>query len=289
MERRIARQAHQTRRRRQIQAGVGASLALVLIVVGLTWLVGGFDPEPETPPPTVATGTCTWDIKDASGSSIIIETGHPPTTGEARSGTETLTIKTNLGEVQATIDLGKAPCTAASLKFLSQQKYYDGTRCHRLSTISKVLHCGAKNPDGTGEPSYSFANEDTPTEPISDPPASPSGSPSGSPSSGASTFYAKGTIVLANAGKDTNAGQFYIVYDDGSDLSAAYSIVGMVTDGLGFIEQAAKAGALNAEGTPSPEGKPNLDVIIEQLYLGPPPAATPSATPTATASATVAP
>ena len=59
-ERRIARQASAQRRKRQIQAGIGASLALVLIVLGTIWLLGGFDPEPPARPSPLATapGTC---------------------------------------------------------------------------------------------------------------------------------------------------------------------------------------------------------------------------------------
>ena len=45
-ERGIARRAEQVRRRRQIQAGIGAGLAVVLIVVGAMWALGGFSPKP---------------------------------------------------------------------------------------------------------------------------------------------------------------------------------------------------------------------------------------------------
>ena len=46
LDRQMARRAAAARRRRQIRAGVGAALALVLIVLGAVWALGGFDSEP---------------------------------------------------------------------------------------------------------------------------------------------------------------------------------------------------------------------------------------------------
>jgi len=149
-ERRLARQAHNARRKRQIQAGVGASVALVVIVLGTTWLLGGFKP---TPKPTVASGTCTWTLKDPSTDPSVIDVGHPPTTGERRTGHDTLTIKTNMGDIQADMDLAKNPCTAVSFQYLGSKDYFNGSKCHRLSTDLKVLQCGDQKSDGTASPS----------------------------------------------------------------------------------------------------------------------------------------
>jgi peptidyl-prolyl cis-trans isomerase B (cyclophilin B) len=264
-ERRIARQAERARRKRQIQAGVGASIALVLIVLGVTWQLGGFDSKPAE---NNAQGSCTWTPKDPSANPDTIDTGSPPASGELRSGFETMTIKTNLGDIEALLDLSQVPCTAASFKYLGEKKYFEGSGCHRLNTTSKLVTCGDPKGTGAGGPSYQFADENVPASPLADPTASPS--PSAPP-----TYYAKGTIVMVNTGANTNGGQFTIVYGDGSDLAKSYSVVGTVTKGLEIVEGVAKAGAVDAEGKPAAEGKPKTALTIQQLSVGPPPASTP--------------
>jgi peptidyl-prolyl cis-trans isomerase B (cyclophilin B) len=271
-ERRLARAAHQTRRKRQVQAAVAGSIALVVIVLGTTWLLGGFDSKPET----VASGTCSWYLKDAATDTNIRDVGHPPTTGEQRSGTAVMTISTSLGDIQANIDTSRAPCTAASFKFLGEKNFFDGTSCHRLDTTQKVLACGDPLSTGAGGPSYTFNDEDVPGIDASLPPATTSPNPSAS--AGASPrYYRKGQIVMVNTGANTNGSQFYIVYDDANTLSAAYSIVGTITKGLDIVEKVAKDGAVDDSGKASDQGKPKTGLTIQHLSVGP--AATPSPTP----------
>jgi len=271
VERRMARQAQRTRRKRQAQAGVGAGLALILIVLGTTWLLGGFSSSEANP--AASAGSCVWTEKSAAANPGVKQTGTPPS-GELRSGFETMTITTNQGPINVLMDLSKTPCTAASFAFLGQQNFFSGSHCHRLNTEAKTLTCGDPNSDGTGGPSYQFANEDLPTTPIA-PPGSPDVTASASPGA---TYYAKGTVVLVNTGADTNGSQFTIVYGDGSTLSPAYSVVGTVTSGLDIVEKVAQGGAAN-DGKTAVEGKPVIDLTIQQLVVNTP--AGESATPTA--------
>jgi peptidyl-prolyl cis-trans isomerase B (cyclophilin B) len=288
-QRRIARQAHQTRRRRQIYAGVSAGLTVLLIALGVTWALGGFEPDP---PSNVISGTCTWTLRDLSAEPQYTDVGHPPPTGERREGTETMTIQTTEGEIQARLDLTKAPCTAASFAFLGQKGFFANSTCHRLNTDLRYLACGDPKGDGSGGPGYTFGDEDIPQTPLTGASPTASGSPPAAPSPSASAagsppvYYAKGTIVMANAGADTNGSQFYIIYGDGSTLGAAYSVVGTVVKGLDIVERVAKGGALDDSGKETKEGKPKNALVIQSLTVGPPggtPSATPSASPTPTA------
>lgn len=284
-ERRLARQAERQRRKRQTQAGIGVVLAVLLITLGVVYFAGGFDGKQT---PTVASGTCTWTLKDPKTNPNVIDTGNPPTSGELRDGVEDMTITTNAGVITARIDLTKAPCTAASFAYLGEKNYFNGSTCHRLNTEAKTLTCGDPKSDGSGEPSYQFADEDLPTTALVDPsaPATPSTAPSASASSPpVTTYYAKGTIVMVNTGAGTNGSQFSIVYGDGSNLSPAYSIVGVITSGLDVVEKIAAAGA-NKDGKPATEGKPNTNLTIEQLSVGSTP---PSASASAPASASATP
>jgi peptidyl-prolyl cis-trans isomerase B (cyclophilin B) len=292
-ERRIARQAAQQRKRRQIQAGIGASLAVVLIVVGTVWLLGGFKPKPK---PTVASGTCTWNLLDPDPATGTQDTGHPPTTGEAHSGTTTMYIQTSLGDIEAQLDQEKAPCTVASFVYLAGKKYFDGSDCHRVTLQSIfVLQCGDPMGTGQGRPAYQFANENLPQDPKATTPtpevsANPTPSPGASPSASPQpNLYPRGTLAMANAGAGTNGSQFFIVYKDGSELSAAYTIFGQVTKGLDIVEKVAAGGAVDTNGASTADGRPVTPITITALTVGtpPPPAPTPSPTPSPGASPAV--
>jgi peptidyl-prolyl cis-trans isomerase B (cyclophilin B) len=84
---------------------------------------------------------------------------------------------------------------------------------------------------------------------------------------------------MANKGRNANGGQFLIVYGDGSNLTAEYSIVGTVTGGLDVVEGVAAAGAVDATGAPTTTGKPSRTMTIQQLYVGEQPATSPDASP----------
>jgi peptidyl-prolyl cis-trans isomerase B (cyclophilin B) len=276
-ERRLARRAEQARRKRQVQAAIGGAVALIVIALGTTWLLGGFSSKPEP----VALSSCTWTPKAVTSGSGVTDIGTPPTSGEQRTGTELLTIKTNLGEIQASMDLTRVPCTAASMKHLGSAGYYDGVNCSHLDTGSMVLLCGDPKGDGTGGPSYQFPSEDIPTVAVGTAAPLPSASAGASPSPSASaestpSYYSKGMIVLNNTGPNANGGQFYIVYGDGTDLKPEYSVVGTVVSGLDLVESVATGGAVDANGAAA-AGTPAKTMTIQQLFVGAPPSPSPDA------------
>ena len=56
----------------------------------------------------------------------------PPTGTAPNTGTQVMTVDTNLGAIKVTMDLAKSPCTAASFSYLASKKFFDGTKCHRM-------------------------------------------------------------------------------------------------------------------------------------------------------------
>jgi len=285
----VARRAEKLRRRRQIQAGVGVGVALVLIVLGTIYLLGGFSPKPRE---TVATGTCTWTLLDTSTDDTLVNTGHPPTTGETRSGFSTLTIKTNKGDIEARLDNSKTPCTTQSWKYLAQRNYYQNATCFQLDDTQKTLSCGDPKNDGTGEPSYQYANELVPSGPLgTDPSASVTISPGATttPPPVGSNYYAKGTIVMINKGAGTNAGQFMIVYADGSTLSNSYTVVGTITIDRDAVQAVAGGGPTHPTCTAAAAGAPNQPLTIQSMTVTDVPTSatpTPSTSPTSSATPT---
>jgi peptidyl-prolyl cis-trans isomerase B (cyclophilin B) len=110
---------------------------------------------------------------------------------------------------------------------------------------------GYRETDGTGGPSYQFADENLPTQ------QNP-------------TFYPAGTVAMANSGPGTNGSQFFFIYQD-TDLNGPnYSVIGTIVGGMEVLEQ---VDAIGHDGAfdPSPGGgHPNEDVIIETLRMSDP-------------------
>jgi peptidyl-prolyl cis-trans isomerase B (cyclophilin B) len=273
LERQIARRAAAARKRRQVRAGVGAVLALALVLLGAAWATGVFKRDQ----PTAAAADCSWSPQSGAG---VKDVGQPPTTGIPKSGTETMTITTNHGVIQVAIDAAKTPCAAASFSYLAGKQFFDNTRCHRLTNSGLfVLQCGDPSGSGAGGPGYHFKDENLPEAPDTDPSVPPSAAPQ--------PVYRAGMVALANSGADTNSSQFFIVYRD-SQLDPKYSVLGTVTSGLDVVDKIA-AGGIAEGGTTANDGPPKTEVIIQTLTVSPPqpagsaPAESPTAGPSPTA------
>ena len=182
-----------------------------------------------------ATGpACTYTEDGQAAKDVDLPPDHA-----AVSGDEAVTIKTNAGDIKATLDADTTPCTVNSFVSLADQGYFDSTTCHRLTTQGiYVLQCGDPTGSGAGGPGYSFEDE----------------------LSGKET-YGPGTLAMANAGPDTNGSQFFIVYGD-SPLDANYTVFGQIDDaGLQVVKAIADKGT--ADG--GPDGAPKEQVEIQSV------------------------
>lgn len=185
------------------------------------------------------------------------DVGTPPSTNVPHEGTRTVTVKTNQGDITLELDLANASCTSNSFAFLAQQGFFDGSSCHRLTNSGLfVLQCGDPFGDGSGGPSYEFADENLPSD--------------------EEVPYPAGTLAMANGGADTNGSQFFIVYDD-SELSPDYTVFGKVTSGLDVVKKVAAGGHDGAYDESAGGGKPNLATTLESMTIGP--VVTPSPSP----------
>ncbi|WP_307813125.1 peptidylprolyl isomerase [Streptomyces sp. N35] len=162
------------------------------------------------------------------------------------------TLRTNLGDLEFTLDGAKAPCTVGSFTYLAQKDFFDKTNCHRLTTGAiKVLQCGDPTATGVGGPAYQYDEENLPE--------ADSGKPTAT--------YAEGTLAMANAGPGTNGSQFFMVYGD-SELPPNYSVFGKVTSGMDLLQEVAQAGSDNANG--EGDGAPKKKVTIQDVTIGAP-------------------
>jgi peptidyl-prolyl cis-trans isomerase B (cyclophilin B) len=255
MERQMARRATKARRNRQVQAGIIAGTAVVLVVLGSLWVGGVFSSKHKT---TTQASQCRWNKADTAGNKNLKDVGMPATSGLPKAGTETMTINTNLGVITASLDLAKAPCTAASFRYLGSKNFFNGSRCHRLLDKGDyVLQCGDPSYTGSGGPGYTFADEYLPA-------AAAAGA---SPSAASTVTYPEGVLAMANSGTDTNGSQFFIVYK-ASPFPPNYTVFGRITSGLPLVQQVGDAGDDGAFASNSGGGHPKKEVKINTLTVG---------------------
>ena len=106
-------------------------------------------------------GTVACDFKTVTGGAGATKNvGKPPARVRA-GGTARMTITTNLGVIEVSLDAAGAPCAVASFNYLAGKQFFDNTPCHRLtgSETLTVLQCGDPSGTGTGGPTYQYAEE----------------------------------------------------------------------------------------------------------------------------------
>ena len=257
LQRQLERRAEQARkRRRNILTGV---VVLVVLVVGgaaalIAGLGGGSDGSASAASSSTAAagtvdggdGTCDFTAAAPGANPNLKDVGTPPAQ-VATSGTVTLTMTTDAGPIGLVLDRAKAPCASASFVYLAQQKFFDGSPCHREVNQPEfgVLQCGDPTGSGSGGPSYKFAQE----------------IPSG-------TTYPRGTIAMANTGQPNSTGsQFFLCFTD-TQLSPDYTPVGTVDEaGLAVLDTIAAAGNDGSFEAQAGGGAPNLPVTIKTMTV----------------------
>lgn len=269
LERQMARRAASARRRRQIQAIVGIVLAVIVVAGGTSWLIWANTDHSKKKAKAAASatptaGACSFTKAAAASGSKLKDVGTPSTT-VPRSGSQTLTLNTSLGEIDIKMDVTHAPCNSASFAYLAGKKFFDNSPCHRLASNPPMLQCGDPSGTGTGGPTYTVNDENLPT--------------------GKNPTYPKGTVAVANTGsKNSGSSQFFIMYKD-SDLTASYTVLGTVTKGMDVVQKVANGGD-DGSLDPSPGGgKPKIPITVKTAVAGKVEDTSASASPSASASA----
>jgi peptidyl-prolyl cis-trans isomerase B (cyclophilin B) len=282
LERQLERRAKQARMRR-ILLIVGGSIVAVAVVVAVVIAVingknehksntaatttpasgsaatttaapqtGPVSPLPPFKPSASLGANCQYPASPDPAAKPV----KPPRTGRIPTDPAQVSasMATNQGNMGLMLANNESPCTVNSFASLIGQKYFDNTKCHRLTTSPElgVLQCGDPKGDGTGGPGYQFANE-YPTDQY----------PPNDPKLQEPVVYPRGTLAMANAGPNTNGSQFFMVYKD-SQLPPQYTVFGTIqADGLAALDKIAKAGVAGG----GEDGAPTSEVTIKSLLL----------------------
>jgi peptidyl-prolyl cis-trans isomerase B (cyclophilin B) len=263
-QRRLARERHarqaERRARRSHKARIraiatGGVCALAAVGVGAYFLAGtsggksaaasaSASPSPSASASPAAAAVaeparhCTYTASGTAARKVSLPPSSPNYTASYQA-----TIATNRGAIVINLLNSKATCTVNSFVHLAEQKYFDNTKCTRLTTSSiYVLQCGDPTGTGTGGPGYEFASENL---------------------KGAA--YPAGTVAMANTGQpDSNGSQFFLVYKN-TPLPPSYTPFGTMTQGLPILDAIAQTGTDNANAPG--DGHPKENVVIATITI----------------------
>jgi cyclophilin family peptidyl-prolyl cis-trans isomerase len=150
----------------------------------------------------------------------------------------TAVVQTSCGTFDIALDTERAPKTANSFAYLSEEGFYDGLTFHRI-VPEFVIQGGDPLGTGTGGPGYKVVEK---------PPAN--------------LAYTKGTVAMAKSSAEppgTSGSQFYVVTGADAGLPPEYALVGKVSEGLDVVERIGKLG--------TPSEKPKQTVLIEKITI----------------------
>ena len=129
-----------------------------------------------------------------------------------------------------------APLTVNNFIFLVNEGWFDGVTFHRVLP-GFVAQTGDPTGTGMGSPGYVIPNEIDPDL----------------------SHAETGMVAMANSGPDTNGSQWYITYDDVSQLDGGYTIFGKVIEGMDAVDAITPREDPNA-----PPGDKIVSIVIEE-------------------------
>lgn len=133
-------------------------------------------------------------------------------------------LHTSEGDITIEFMGTDAPQTVANFTKLASERFYDGTKFHRVIADFMLQGGDPLTKDdsmqarwGTGDPGYKFADEIH-----------------------ANNKNAIGTIAMANSGPNTNGSQFFINVANNNFLDTKHTVFGKVIKGMDVVEKIGK-------------------------------------------------
>ncbi len=126
-------------------------------------------------------------------------------------------LETNKGRIVLELYAGEMPITAGNFMKLVDDGFYDGIIFHRIIN-GFMIQGGDPTGTGAGGPGYKIKDEFTGTE---------------------LDKNDRGTISMANAGRDTGGSQFFINLVDNRFLDGKHPVFGKVIEGMEVVDSIA--------------------------------------------------
>lgn len=222
------------RRRIIVGLGLGASVAVMLLLLG-TFSSGEGDLSAALvdfrDQPTACGGTLPDPLTEMQFESPVRQV--------FGSDSVTATLETSCGTIVIELDAEQFPQTVSSFVFLARNGFYDGTAFHRIAA-DFVVQGGDQSATGAGGPGYTIGDE-FPDEGF---------------------VYEAGVVAMANAGRGTTGSQFFIVTGDGAaSLNPTFNVLGRVVEGFDVLDQ------INQVQTRQQAGARERSYPTESVYL----------------------
>ncbi|MGW6457918.1 peptidylprolyl isomerase [Streptomyces sp. NPDC055078] len=234
----------QSRQRKQRNTVIAAALVVILAAGAAAYASVGLSDGDEDKGRDKAAG--------ASPSAPPSEVKSPePTLSIDKKAKYTMALTTDRGTVKIAMDAAKTPRTVNSFNALAGKGFFDGTKCHRLTTEGIfVLQCGDPKGDGTGGPGYEIPDENL--------------TALGKPGADGAVTFPAGSVAMANTGQpNTGGSQFFLVYKD-TKLPPSYTPFGkMDAAGLKAVQDVAKAGVTGG----AKDGPPKQAVTVQKAVV----------------------
>jgi peptidylprolyl isomerase len=131
---------------------------------------------------------------------------------ESISGSTRVTISTDKGILRLQLNKEEAPFTVLSFVKLVRKGFYNGLIFHRV-VPNFVVQGGDPRGDGWGGPGYAIRTEV------------------------GLTYYERGSVGMASAGKDTEGCQFFITHLPTPHLDGRYTIFARVVEGMDVVDR----------------------------------------------------
>lgn len=150
----------------------------------------------------------------------------------------TAVVKTSCGTFEIALDTKRAPKTANSFAFLSEEGFYDNLIFHRV-VPGFVIQGGDPEGTGAGGPGYTVDEKPPPN-----------------------LAYTKGIVAMAKSSADPpgrSGSQFFVVTAPDAGLPPEYALVGKVSKGWAAVARIEELG--------TPEETPSQTVLIEKVTI----------------------
>jgi cyclophilin family peptidyl-prolyl cis-trans isomerase len=168
------------------------------------------------------------------------------------------TIETSVGSFEIELYPDDAPRTVENFVKLAEQKYFDGTRIHRVSRSQGVIQMGDDKSRDTakvkewGTGGRSAFGKDFNDELDSTTPSYKEG-------------YKKGVVAMANRGPNTNTSQFFIMLKDLPFMPKNYTIFGKVIRGIKVLDSIGRVEIIPQLGVQ--DGRPKVHLLVKKITI----------------------
>ena len=123
-----------------------------------------------------------------------------------------LALDTERGRIVVELDAEEAPLTVQTVLKLAQEGHYDGVPFHRVVPDFVIQGGDFERGDGYGGPGFAIRSEFTRIP------------------------FARGTIGMASAGKDTEGSQYFLTHSAQPHLDGRYTAFGEVVQGMEVVD-----------------------------------------------------